>query len=82
MTCMYRPTVSYSKRSQCECTGSCTRGADVGWNGHIRAETQEVAFIGLLILSTVWHQTHTAYREQRLMGNRTEIGIINTVGWL
>lgn len=52
---------------------SCTRGADVGWNRYIRAETQEVAFVGLLILRTVWDRPYTAHWEQRLMGNRTEI---------
>lgn len=44
----------------------------MGWNKDIWTETQEVAFVGLLILSTVWHRTHTAYWEQRLMGNRTK----------
>ena len=52
---------------------SCTWGADVGRNGHIWAQTQEVALVGLLILTTVWHRTHTANWEQGLMGERTEI---------
>lgn len=59
---------------------SCTWRADVGWNGHIWAETQEVAFVGLLILITVWHWPHTANWQQRLMGGGTEIQIRH-VAW-
>lgn len=42
----------------------------MGGNWHIWAEAQEVTFVGLLILSTVWDRTHTADWEQRLMGNQ------------
>lgn len=53
----------------------------MGWNGHIWTETQEVAFVGFFVLRTVRDRTHTPHREQRLMGNRTEIQIRNIV-WL
>lgn len=53
----------------------------MGWNGHIWTETQEVAFVGFFVLRTVRDRTHTAHREQRLMGNGTEIQIRNIV-WL
>lgn len=43
-----------------------TRGAHVGWNGHVWAETQEVTFVGLLILATVWYRAHTADWKQGL----------------
>lgn len=49
-----------------------TWGADVGGNGHIWAEAQEVTLVGLLILGTVWDGSHTANWKQRLMGNQTE----------
>lgn len=49
----------------------------MGWNRHVWAETQEVAFVGLLILSAVWHRAHTAHREQRLMRQTTGIQIRN-----
>lgn len=52
----------------------------MGWNRNIWAEAQEVAFVGLLVLSTVRHRTHTTYWHQRLMGNKTEIQIIKMVG--
>lgn len=57
----------------CVCVGGLygTWGADMGWNLHIRAETQEVAFIGLLILKGVRHWTHTADWEQRLVRYRS-----------
>lgn len=42
----------------------------MGGNRHIRAEAQEVTFVGLLILSTVWDRTHTADWKQRLMRNK------------
>lgn len=41
-------------------------------NGHIWAETQEVAFVGLLVLRAVRHRAHAAHRQQRLAGGKTE----------
>lgn len=45
----------------------------MSWNRHIRAETQKVALIGLLVLSAVGHRAHTAHREQRLTGKRKKV---------
>lgn len=59
-----------------------TWGADVGWNLHIRAETQEVAFIGLLVLKGVRHWTHTADWEQRLVRYRMWKVRLGGRGWL
>lgn len=39
----------------------------MGGNWHIWAEAQEITFVGLLILRTVWDRAHTADWKQRLM---------------
>lgn len=49
-----------------------TWGADMGRNGHVWTQTQEVTFVGLLILRAVRHWAHTAHRQQRLMESKTE----------
>lgn len=41
-------------------------------NGHVWAETQEVAFVGLLVLRAVRHRAHATHRQQRLAGGKTE----------
>lgn len=40
----------------------------MGWDRNIGAEAQEVAFVGLFILSAVRDRAHTAHWQQRLTG--------------
>lgn len=45
----------------------------MSWNRDIWAETQEVTFVGLLILRTVRDRPHTTHWKQRLTENRRSL---------
>lgn len=52
-----------------------TWGANMCRNGHIWTQTQEVTFVGLLILKAVGHWPHAAHRQQRLVGSKKKHNI-------